>query len=93
MASLAAEILTSINAPVLTCQCGIHCCICAEGPKDLPRVARFAGQATGRAAAYLTLARSKFTKFSEEAQLDKVSLVITMLYSFVGTITYAHVVR
>lgn len=44
------------------------------GPKDLPRVARFAGQATGRAAAYLTLARSKFTKFSEEAQLDKLHM-------------------
>lgn len=41
------------------------------GPKDLPKVARFAGQATGRAAAYLTMARSKFARFSEEAQLDK----------------------
>ncbi|DBA84246.1 hypothetical protein WJX79_005401 [Trebouxia sp. C0005] len=41
------------------------------GPKDLPRVARYAGQATGRAAAYLTMARSKFARFSEEAQLDK----------------------
>lgn len=44
------------------------------GPKDLPRVARHAGQATGRAAAYLTLARSKFARFSEEAKLDKVTL-------------------
>ena len=48
--------------------------ICAAGPKDLPRVARYAGQATGRAASFLTVARSRFTKFSEEAQLDKVYL-------------------
>ncbi|KAL3136780.1 hypothetical protein ABBQ38_005494 [Trebouxia sp. C0009 RCD-2024] len=41
------------------------------GPKDLPRVARHVGQATGRAAAYLTLARSKFARFSEDAKLDK----------------------
>lgn len=41
------------------------------GPKDLPRVARYAGQATGRAASFLTVARSRFTKFSEEAHLDK----------------------
>ncbi|KAL3158122.1 hypothetical protein ABBQ32_011720 [Trebouxia sp. C0010 RCD-2024] len=41
------------------------------GPKDLPRVARHVGQATGRAAAYLTVARSKFARFSEDAKLDK----------------------
>ena len=44
----------------------------AAGPKDLPRVARAAGQATGRAAAYLTAARTKFASFAKETELDKV---------------------
>lgn len=34
-------------------------------------MARHVGQATGRAAAYLTVARSKFARFSEDAKLDK----------------------
>lgn len=42
------------------------------GPKDLPRVARMAGQATGKAAAYVTAARTKFARFAKETELDKV---------------------
>ena len=42
------------------------------GPKDLPKLGRYAGLATGRAAAYATAARNRFTTFAQEAQITKV---------------------
>eukprot|EP00891_Asterochloris_glomerata_P009686 jgi/Astpho2/9686/Aster-x0865 len=41
------------------------------GPKDLPKLGRYAGLATGRAAAYATAARNRFTTFAQEAQITK----------------------
>ena len=64
------QLLTSALFSVTRSE-GHHCGVYV-GPKDLPRVARHVGQATGRAAAFLTLARSKFARFSEDAKLDKV---------------------
>ena len=43
------------------------------GPKDLPKLGRYAGLATGRAAAYATAARNRFTNFAQEAQITKVA--------------------
>ena len=45
--------------------------LCA-GPKELPGLARGAGQLTGRAAAYLSRSRAAFMKFSDENEITEV---------------------
>lgn len=59
-------------------------CIMIAGPKELPRLAKGLGRATGRAAGFVHRARSQASDFANKNDLNEVGHMIRMSFGCIG---------